>query len=419
MAHRCDKCRTEYETGTFYGGHDYCMTCYVKMQQDDERKRRDEARSHEKREAERRELLRRRWEDEEMKKRAAYVRSPPWKAGTAESGRRESELKRQREIRDARTRESYAQQERKKEDDRKKAEEEMKRRRAWRISLGRMEKRVEKSGAQAGAGRGAETAQAAPGDAAWRILPSRMHLSERETSGGGYAVHGHEPDQARLSLEATAGLPVSLSVGQKNNSVEFVGKNRSVKKMDVEMVASLVDAKGKRVEMKIEPPGCGIEPDAEAKFGLKFDLKDDTPTGTLELNACIRENAIYMDREAGKSETLTLRAKVKTPLMLEYRKGSAGFSEKGGILLLCLTFDNLGESGGILSTKSGVSYGNGNPPARAGLAHKVKIKGLERNVKLEFAAEKQAPVEKLALELLGVDSNGKEYCLRKTVKSRS
>ena len=415
MAHHCDKCRAEYETGTFYGGHDYCMTCYVKMKQDDERKRREEARRQEERAAEKRELLRKQWAKEELEKRAAYERSLSGQVGTAAAKPRENVLEKQREAREARVQELYAQQDRKKEDERKKTEEEMKKRYAWDISI-RPEKPVKKIDAGAGARGKEETGQAASGDAAWGILPGGRYHPRQESAGGGSSIPGEEPPPTRLSLEATAGLPVSLSVGQKSNSVALAGKNSSAKKLDVELVASLVDSKGKGLEMKIEPPGCGIEPGAEAKFDLKFDLKDDTPTGVLELKACLKENAIYMDREAGKSETLTLHTKVKTPLMLEYRKGSAEFSEENGILLLCLTFDNRGESGGILSTKSGVSYGNDDGFARAALEHKVKIKGRQRNVRLEFAAEKRAPLEKLALELLGVDSNGKEYRLRKTVR---
>ena len=42
MSHHCDRCRAEYDSGAFYGGHDYCSLCYVRIMEDEKQKRRDE-----------------------------------------------------------------------------------------------------------------------------------------------------------------------------------------------------------------------------------------------------------------------------------------------------------------------------------------------------------------------------------------
>ncbi len=112
---------------------------------------------------------------------------------------------------------------------------------------------------------------------------------------------------------------------------------------------------------------------------------------------------------------MQLSCDVKTPLDLEYRKKSASFMRKDGTLFLSLQFDNKGESGGLLSTKSSVGYGGETRQLRANLAQQAKIKGMQKKAGLLFSPPKEASLEKLSFDLVGVDSNGKPYKLQKTI----
>jgi len=116
---------------------------------------------------------------------------------------------------------------------------------------------------------------------------------------------------------------------------------------------------------------------------------------------------------------VNLTSEIKTPMELAYIAKSCRFErlESGGPVLI-LVFENKGESGGILSTKSSAGYGNDSGMLRAALPERVKIKGRQKKVELKFAPAQEVAVELLALELLGVDSNGKEYKLQKTIKEK-
>ena len=39
MTRRCDRCRAEYQSGADLGGHDYCMTGYSQLKQEEARKK--------------------------------------------------------------------------------------------------------------------------------------------------------------------------------------------------------------------------------------------------------------------------------------------------------------------------------------------------------------------------------------------
>ncbi|MEM2138447.1 MAG: hypothetical protein QW568_05135, partial [Candidatus Anstonellaceae archaeon] len=213
--------------------------------------------------------------------------------------------------------------------------------------------------------------------------------------------------------------PISLSCGQKGIRAVFVGRNPSQKKVTVELSVSLLDFRKNQLGARVEPTQFTLEPSGKASFSAEFDLREEVATGTLTLTAQLKENAIYVDRQPAKSNLIVLESKVKTPMDLEYRKGTAAFvEERGGAVALCCTFYNKGETGGKLTVKSSVGYGKGETMKRAFLAEKMKIKGMQKKVELKFAPAEKAPVETMTFELLGMDSNGKPYKGQKTVKEK-
>jgi len=169
----------------------------------------------------------------------------------------------------------------------------------------------------------------------------------------------------------------------------------------------------------VEPTQFTFEPSGKANFSAEFDLREEVATGTLTLTAQLKENAIYVDRQPAKSNSVVLESKVKTAMDLEYKKGTAAFAdEAGGAVELCCTFYNKGETGGTLNLKSSVGYGKEGKMTRAQIAGKVKTKGMQKKVELKFAPAEKVPVEKMVFELLGMDSNGKPYKGQKTVKEK-
>jgi len=161
---------------------------------------------------------------------------------------------------------------------------------------------------------------------------------------------------------------------------------------------------------------CTLDADSEQQFAVKFDLLEDVATGPLSFVANLRENAVYVDRPSAKSAPVTMTSQVKTPMELVYLPGSARFEERDGETALCAAFENRGETGGILSVRSGASYGSEGKLLHAPLAEKVKIRGLQKKTELAFAPAQKAPLEMLAFELLGNDANGKEYKLQKSFR---
>jgi hypothetical protein len=171
--------------------------------------------------------------------------------------------------------------------------------------------------------------------------------------------------------------------------------------------------------VRVQPTQFTFEQGGKGNFSAEFDLRDEVATGTLTLTAQLKENAIYVDRQPAKSNSVVLESKVKTPMDLEYKKGTAAFvEEKGGAAVLCCTFYNKGESGGTLNLKSSVGYGKEGKMKRASLVEKVKIKGMQKKVELKFAPVEKLPVALMVFELLGMDSNGKPYKGQKTLKEK-
>jgi hypothetical protein len=219
-------------------------------------------------------------------------------------------------------------------------------------------------------------------------------------------------EQSSLSLAVAAGLPVSLSVGQKQVQVLLVGKNASTSPMAVGLESTILDSQKSTIAAKAEPRTCTIEPEGESKIKVAFDLPEDAARGMLSFTAILKENAIYMDRQAAQSNPVSLSSQVKSTMGLQYRRGSAAF-ESGALLL---SFKNTGESGGILETASSVTYfSQEGAGKKASLSSRTKIKGGEQGIRLAFSPADKAAISRLELDLVGTDSNGKPYSLKRKI----
>lgn len=389
MGRRCDKCRVEYESGVDYGGKDYCMTCYIRVREEEAKKKKDEIELLRRREADRQRVR------ERSDERSAYAKQKM----RDELERKLYELKKSDLIL-------------KSSPDRKKAEEEMRKRAyyGWRPKWDRA-KAVE-APATAVEGRRRSSVLSAP---APKMAPEKPYMPQQQASAG-FTAHlpPEESEIVRVAVSVTKGLPVSLSVGQKENTVIFSGKNESSKKITLELAVSIADFKKRAVDAVVDPKQQTLGIYGEGQFAVKFDLKDDTPTGPLTLSAQLKENAVYVDRQAAKSETLTLQSQVKTPLELVYRR-AAKFEGKGGELALCLLFENVGESGGLLSRQSSAVYGSEGHMIPSKLLKQAKVKGKQKKVELQFGPAEKCGLQRISFELFGVDSNGKEYKKQETV----
>ena len=385
MAHRCNRCRAEYESGMFHGGHDYCMTCFVRIQEEEARKKKEEI-----------ELLRR----HEAERQKARGRGDERSVFAKQRMREELEMKLY-EMRKGELKSSI---------DRKKVEEEMRKRAyyGWRPRRDRT-KTVEAPATEV-EDRRRSTLSPAP-----KIAPEKQYMPAPQ-AGPGFTAHlpPEESEIVRVAISATKGLPVSLSVGQKGNTAIFSAKNESQKKITLELAVSIADFRKRTIEATVDPKQQTLGAYGEGQFAVKFDLKDDTPTGPLILSAQLKENAVYVDRQTAASETLTLQSQVKTPMELVYRKGAA-FGENEGGLALCLLFENAGESGGLLSRQSSAAYGSGGRMVSSKLLKQAAIKGRQKRVELRFGPAEKCALEKISFELSGVDSNGKEYRKQGTV----
>ncbi|VVC01550.1 Uncharacterised protein [uncultured archaeon] len=222
-----------------------------------------------------------------------------------------------------------------------------------------------------------------------------------------------------LTLEAS-GLPVSLSAGQQGIVVALKAKNASLKPVSVSFTVSLADSDGKQVEAAVEPRVAMLEGQGEAEAEVKFGLKESAARGPLTLSAYVSENAMYIDKPSAKSNIVAITSQVKLPMRLEYRRGSACFErQENGAEALCLTFDNLGESGGQVGPKSSALYGKEKELERAQLFESVKVKGKEKGVRLKFMPAKKIELERVEAELVGVDANGKPYNLKQVLEGKA
>lgn len=398
MSHTCNRCRTVYESGSFYGGHDYCMSCYVAVRQEEEsKKRREEAVRQEALDKQRREQERKILEGELAKKAAAIAARKKeekyakeyFAAGIGAKTVAERKRKNEEEAKKRKQYDDWKQRleaiKRAREAQQEEAQPQNARRR---VRLGEPQVVQQQDGFEAGHTLSELVIEG----------PSAPKKKRMEFAAG------------RLELAVKKGLPVSLSIGQKKNKVSFSASNITAKEAHVKLFASAADSQGKQVELKISPQECAIEPNGAGEFEAEFDLGEGCAKGNFKLSAYAKEKAVYLDAAMGKSNVVEMETNVKTPMQLVYRKGSVEFEEGAGALML--EFDNIGESGGILSAKSKIAYG----AQKASLAKQAKIKGYEREIKLEFENAKKEKAQSFKITLVGVDSNGKEYALEREIK---
>ena len=400
MSHHCDRCRAEYDSGAFYGGHDYCSLCYVRIMEDEKQKRRDEEKRKEREKQylidKRREEMARKDEKAKQLEQQTELRREEMRA---EQGRDKEARMQQLRIAGAK--------------------DIGKQRHNWDITISSPV---------------TSPSISAPPDTMQTQKKAKLpkpkplldvHMPPKKykpikTDGGAPKKKEAKKANTAVSLKVKDGLPVSLSVGQKGVKALFIGKNSSEKRLTIEFSVAIEDSKEKPIEPKLEPKQCSIEPDSELPFSLEFDVKEDSETGPLTLSAQLRENGFYVDRESAKSEQIVLTSQVKTPMQLEYAPGSAEFEKQAdGTLALALVFENTGETGGFLLARSSVGYGTEMRMKRSNLAKKTKIKGKQKKVKLVFSPAEETAIEFLAFDFSGTDANGKEYLLRNSFDVKS
>ena len=385
MTRRCDRCRATYESGADLGGHDYCMTCYSQLRQEESKKRMDEEK--------------RRQIQIDVKKQ--YIQQEYAAQGAARQQKvrdeRANEQRRQDMVQVARLRlESEQLHKKKKWDDDKKKDEGTGGELRIFNPIGRKKK---------------PTYAAAPKNqdefAAYSArLVKREKINEKKKT-----TQPIKPiEQASLSLSIVAGLPVSLSVGQKQVQVSLIGKNVSTALMAVGIETTILDSQKSTIASKAEPRTSAIEPEGESKIKVLFDLPEDAAHGMLSFTAVLKENAVYIDKQAAQSNVVFLSSQVKSTMNLQYRCGSALF-ESGALLLI---FKNVGECGGILEMSSFVTYfSQESIGKKATLVSRTKIKGGENGIRLSFSPAGAVVISRLELNLVGTDSNGKPYLLKR------
>ncbi len=387
MTHRCDRCRAPYESGADLGGHDYCMTCYAQLRQEEARKRMDEEKQRQKQLDSKKHFLH---QDYMAQDAARLLRS---REDRAEEDRRQDVLQAAKR----RAEQEQVRKKRKWDDDRPKGLVIGEQLQIF-TPLGRKKKPVPAPAAKK---------QGGPADYG-------VHLLQRGKNDGKKKPKppAKPAGQSQLSLSVSAGLPVSLSVGQKQVQVSLIGKNASTTPMAVGLEASILDSQKSTIASKAEPRTCTIEPEGESKIKVAFDLPEDAARGMLSFTAVLKENAIYINRQAAKSNEVSLSSQVKSPMDLQYVRGSAVF-EPGALTLI---FRNVGESGGILEMASSVTYFSQEGIGRkAALSARTKVKGGEKGIRLPFAPAEASIISSLELSLAGTDSNGKPYSLKRKI----
>ncbi|MCX6771322.1 MAG: hypothetical protein NTX79_04665 [Candidatus Micrarchaeota archaeon] len=389
MTHRCDRCRAPYESGADLGGHDYCMTCYTQLKQEEARKRIEEERLRQKQIDAKKHYLH---QDYMAQSSARLLRA---RGERAEDERRQDMFQSQ----SAKRRDEQEKLRKKKRwDDNKPKNRVVGEELQIFTPLGRKKKPAH---APPQMKKGEQAAYAA------HLLQSVKNAMKRKTKPPAKPIL-----HAGLSLSVAAGLPVSLSVGQKQVQALLIGKNASAAPIAAVLEVSILDSQKSAIASKAEPRTCTIEPDGESKIKVAFDLPEDAARGMLSFTALLKENAVYIDRQAAQSNAVSLSSQVKTSMDLQYKQGSALF-ESGALIL---SFNNVGESGGILEKSSFVTYFQKESAGKkAALAGRTKIKGGEKGILLAFAPSDGAAISRLELSLVGTDSNGKPYRLKRNI----
>jgi len=391
MTRRCDRCRSEYESGADFGGHDYCMTCYTQVRLAEEQKRAAAER-----------LNQQKTEYLHKQMREDYARQNTERERKAREFTEESrrlmllETKKKREV----------------------SAEGMRKQMKWRIDLEKYRSQASETqqfATYSGIKKKSVPAQILQKNDERATYAARLKRHVENTGKKKPKKQEVSIEQTSMSLSIATGLPVSLSIGQKQVQVFLIGKNASTTPMAVGLEVSILDSQKNTIAAKSEPRTCTIEPLGESKITVVFDLPEDAARGMLTFTALLKENAVYIGRQSAQSNAVSISSQVKSPLDLQYKQDSALF-ESGALVL---TFNNVGESGGILELSSAVMYFSQNGVGKkAALTSRTKVKGGEKNILLRFAPAEEAVISRLDLNLVGIDSNGKPYSLKRKIEKK-
>lgn len=283
---RCERCRTEFASGTAYGGHDYCMTCYSKIRQDEETRRQQaEQLRQDKIEYRKRELREEYAAQDRERERQKHEAA--------------SESRRQEAVQEKKRREAQA------EDMRKKQKwPEIKHHYAVEgtapLQIFSPFLKKKKPAQQPAQGKAEELPP----------LSLRPLQAPKKEGKARQKAQAPLPEKPSLSLSVSEGLPASLSVGQKQVQVLLVGKNSSSSPMPAGLEVSILDSQKSAIAAKPEPRSCTIGPEGESKFKVTFDLPEDAARGRLTFSAVLEENAIYVDRQPPQSNKVSLSSQV-------------------------------------------------------------------------------------------------------------
>jgi hypothetical protein len=294
MTHRCNRCRTEYESGGFYNGMDYCTSCFQFLKQKDDTKRREEAERQQKIIEEKRQQLKDRLIQESARKRKEE----------------QEELKRRR-LAEEMKRQALRKLELDAEEQKKRKRHELMHQQTYRKNTGH-------DFSFSGAGSAYERNGIIPLDQqhqakAWSdAVRKKQHEQEARQKEDQHEFRlentGAKFEPRPFSLSVEKGPPAQIEAG-KTVRVTLVGKNMRQKKEEVVLVALLKPEDGGEIGLEAEPKECFIEPGADALFEVMV------PAGkageSFAIEAYLKGKAYYIDPEQGKSETLELRAKIK------------------------------------------------------------------------------------------------------------
>ncbi|MBM3228814.1 hypothetical protein FJZ26_00110 [Candidatus Parvarchaeota archaeon] len=417
MVHHCNKCGTEYtDSGGFFDGHDFCFTCLslVKAKKEEEQRKKREAQEKKndpqtrqreidyyKREKAAREAMQKKQEEYERRiKQLAEEKRARQLEQTERSRRQLEEQKYFDQDKFRRNLPSWAKSESEGQAERNRLEMiekivlDEKRRKPNYYDSPDAQSKTERKGGRLDAQQRQETEH--------KYCPScKGKLPEKAKYCRQCGKSFEKPTELHLEVETS--LPVSLSVGQVGVKAILLAINPNPQPLSVDLSVIVFDSAQKTIEAQIAPRSFSMPPDSRTQATVTFDLQPDTPTGPLTLSG-------YLQSASARSNAISILSNVKLPMDLRYRPKSA---KVGGKLenYICLTFDNLGESGGLLSTSSRIEFATLQQEKKtAMLQQQAKIKGLEKGVELQFGPTRQnVQFGKILYFLVGADSNGKPY----------
>jgi len=118
------------------------------------------------------------------------------------------------------------------------------------------------------------------------------------------------PAQQALELSVKSALPGTLPPGQPAEAT-LIGRNASASPLTVSLILSCADSQHGAMGAKAEPRTCTIAPGESAEFQVSLPVPPGAAPGKALLTAILKENAIYIDRQAAQSNMLELAFEVK------------------------------------------------------------------------------------------------------------